>query len=249
MCLNSRLPIRFAKGNIGFTLVELLVVVVIVGILAALALPAFNRMKSRAQAGKCVGNVRGLLNAIQMYVADNDGNLPYSSYQGGQNTLWWQQEIAPYVGFDWEKVMEKNPWAFEARLPDIFRCPADPWWGKTYALDPSYGINHFLTKTIPDGGLSGTYPPDTPRTKAASVPSPATMIMLADSGHKEEDGDVAWRIARWPDAQAPLARHDGLGTIGWMDGHVTLETAARLKELHTETKPFPHWVTPNQLGL
>jgi prepilin-type processing-associated H-X9-DG protein len=220
--------------------VELLVVVVIVGILAALAFPALSRTKSRAQTAKCVSNVQRLLTAIQLYTADNNGQLPYSYYSDAEQRLWWHQEIAPYAGFSWEETIGDSPWDKKARLPDIFHCPADPWWGKTYAVDPSYGINHQLTKTIPQGG----YPAGTPRTRAASVPNPATMLMLADTGHSEEDGDVAWRIGRWQDSQAPLARHNGFGTVGWMDGHVTMESAARLKEIHKEPAPFPHWQLP-----
>lgn len=222
----------------GFTLIELLAVVAIVGILASLGFSSLSRTMTRAKTAKCGENVRRLLVAIQLYAADNEGNLPYSYYDPPQ--MWWHQEIAPYVGFDWDKTIRPNPWMIGSRLPEIFHCPADPLWGKVYAVDPSYGINHTLTKTIP----SGTNVAGTPRTKAVAVPNPAGMILLADSGHAAEDGDVAWRIGKTQASQAPRARHDGYGPIGWLDGHVTMETADRLKELHKEPSPWPNWEIP-----
>jgi len=217
----------------------MLTVIAILAVLASLVIPAASRVRVRGQTAKCGENVRRISAAIQMYAADNDGNLPYSYYQDAGVQLWWHREIAPYIGFDWDRALS-NPWIKESRLPDIFHCPADLLWGKTWAVDPGYGINHTLTKTIPQGG----YPSGTPRTKLVTVERPANMILLADSGHAEEDGDVAWRIGKTQDSQAPKARHNGFGTVGWLDGHVTLESAARLKELHKEPSPWPHWEIP-----
>ena len=61
----------------GFTLVELMIVIVIVGILSAVALPNFLGTKDKAEAGSTIGSLVGLakqcsLNAIQ----ENDDELP-----------------------------------------------------------------------------------------------------------------------------------------------------------------------------
>lgn len=162
------------------------------------------------------------------------GNLPYSYYQDTGVQLWWNRKIAPYVGFDWDKTFPSGPWEKKARLPDLFHCPADPMWGKTYAVDPSYGINHQLTKTIPHGRLSSR---DAAHQAGGRGEEPAEMILLSDSGHAEEDGNVAWCIGKTLDGQAPKARHNGFGTVGLLDGHVTLEAVARLNELHKEPSP------------
>lgn len=226
----------------GFSLIEMLTVIAILAVLASLMIPAASRVKARGQTAKCGENVRRISAAIHMYAADNEGSLPYSYYQDTGLQLWWHREIAPYIGFDWEKIFPNasDAWTKNTRLPDIFCCPADSLWGKTYAVDPSYGINHQLTKTIPHGG----YPVGTPRTRLVAVERHSEKILLADSGHAEEDGDVAWRIGKVQDSQAPKARHNGSGTVGWLDGHVTLETAARLKELRKEPSPWPHWEIP-----
>lgn len=66
------------KNNKGFTLIEILIVIGIIAILAAVVLVAINPARQFAQANDSQrsSNVNAILNAIGQYMADNKGVLP-----------------------------------------------------------------------------------------------------------------------------------------------------------------------------
>jgi len=60
---------RMFKKEEGFTLVELMVVVLIIGILVAIAIPVFNAAQDSARKSACQNNMRVLDGAVQQWVA------------------------------------------------------------------------------------------------------------------------------------------------------------------------------------
>jgi len=60
----------------GFTLIEMMMVTVIMGILAALAIPGYSRIRERAQVAKAIGDIKALQLDIQDYQLRNAGQVP-----------------------------------------------------------------------------------------------------------------------------------------------------------------------------
>lgn len=65
----------FGKSS-AFTLIELLITITIVGVLITLAVPATDRIIHKSRAAHCMGNLRSLGVALQLYLNDHDNVMP-----------------------------------------------------------------------------------------------------------------------------------------------------------------------------
>src|SRR5688572_13980492 len=75
----------------GFTLIELMIVVAIIGILAAIAIPKFAEMLEKSRDGASKGNIGAIKSAIAIYYGDHEGVNPSDLtdvWEGGTSTTW-----------------------------------------------------------------------------------------------------------------------------------------------------------------
>ena len=91
----------------GFTLVEILIVVVILGILAAIVVPQFTNAANEARLGNVRTQTSTLENQIELYAAQQSGSYPVLGTGGA--TGW-----ATMVDGNYIKEMPKNPFADSA---------------------------------------------------------------------------------------------------------------------------------------
>jgi len=163
-------PISSDRSRDGFTLIELLVVIVIVGLLAGLAVPAILNGLERAIQVKCTNNLRQIGAAMQLYVADNNGNYPFWGGAGDSDNPAWHialsqsgdYGLSPYEGPAW-------------RFDEVFYCPHSgrDGTGGWPAHNPDYGIN---LEVINHEG--------TP-TKAIQVINPSSTALMVETKGSE----------------------------------------------------------------
>jgi prepilin-type N-terminal cleavage/methylation domain-containing protein/prepilin-type processing-associated H-X9-DG protein len=73
-----------SKRLSGFTLIEILVVIVIIALLAGILFPVFSQSREKARASSCLSNQKQIGLALKMYLQDNDGYFPpHESWRDG----------------------------------------------------------------------------------------------------------------------------------------------------------------------
>ena len=71
----------------GFTLIELMIVVAIIGILAAIAIPQFANLVSKSQEGRTKANLGTIRSALSIYYGDSEGWYPITAAGSNLVTL------------------------------------------------------------------------------------------------------------------------------------------------------------------
>jgi prepilin-type N-terminal cleavage/methylation domain-containing protein len=112
--LNKQQSTTPKKHQQGFTIVELLIVIVIIGILAAITVVAFNGTQARARDSARIAKIKSIAKAIELYNTDNGRYPPILDGQGWETECGSQTEswghcdrnkiladmLAPYTTFD-----------------------------------------------------------------------------------------------------------------------------------------------------
>lgn len=188
--------------NRAFTLIELLVVIAIIAVLAALIFPAYQSVQGRADAAKCMTNLRQIGVGLFAFASENDGVFPIAGMviQRGAvdpNTQKpaWTEQLAPYVGNDWK----------------IFQCKSA---AKAVACNKETSYFLGARAAFLQEGTSAAV-------RQSKITSPSRLILAGDNlhaGFSVTDADKDDYSANCPFAGPPC--HSGKSNILFADGSV-----------------------------
>lgn len=191
----------------AFTLIELLTVIAVIGILAAIIIATVGRTRLTALQSRSLANLRQIGSAVQLHAADNRNQLPvWHNYSEGK--YWWEV-LQPYVGAD----------------PEIYHSPAhiefDASTRDRLAETISYGWNYaVLGRHIGDPGKEGDH-----RLDITSYPTPSRTLVAADGSREASWGFIAADKAPDPD------RYRGRIPSLFLDGHTEARPYAEFTQI------------------
>jgi prepilin-type processing-associated H-X9-DG protein/prepilin-type N-terminal cleavage/methylation domain-containing protein len=199
------------KRPVGFTLVEMLVVVAILALLTAILLPVLLQAQAKSRQSACLSNMRQLIIAFRLYADNHDERLPGTT----EWTLWGELSRRGVLPVTESLGCPNVPQGREA-INFIFTR-----YGERLMGVPGYGYN----QTLQDGSY-----PDIPGRKYSEIIFPSTTVCLSetalgvdlevfppgpdpyfynfDSGMYPYDQERAWE------------RHQGGSNYAFCDGHV-----------------------------
>ena len=214
-----------------FTLIELLIVISIIAILAAMLLPALNKARQTAQGISCIGKVRQILIATQAYLGDSNG-VYYSVYLGpylsGNSTTdnyasrptVWMEYLLLYMGRkELTRITRRD-----LSVSGPFGCPSQAFPDKLY---PGYG---YFSNLFGDYGHAvGSESSASPGVKQSRIPSPSKHISHAEACGGNNTYEKRARRGNLKVHNNTVAyRHRRKANVGWVDGHVSGEAATLL---------------------
>ena len=194
----------------AFTLVELLIVIVILGILAILLFPTFKAGVQKARQTELAGNMKTIAGGMMLYANDNGRRLPATYQPGGS----WQDVVSVYLG---------------RTSANIFHDPLDT---QRHLVNGTRRLSRNIAHNGFSSGANFPPPPNGAGYRLLdSIAQPSKLLMLT-TGESQGDSAAGYCIrinsntCRSLFDLSKLTRIPGKHMCTFVDGHTELIPAA-----------------------
>jgi len=232
-------PSATVRRPAAFTLMEILVVVAIIMVLAAIAVPVYSSMRSRSNKVATMNNMRQITVALATYAGQNDGDFPMENMGSGET---WDNAATPAAEKVWYNALPRllgqkgvgnyanSPRDFYAKENLLFLPGAQYPASDKKLIQPlfAFAINTKLQRKDASGSKQ--------KAKLSQITHPSRTVAFLEEGLPGEPKALAVQSKYDGSPKSAgrsfVERYGGQGVITFIDGHAESLSA---KDLLTET--------------
>lgn len=218
----------------AFTLVELLTVIAIIGILAAIIIPTVGKVRAAARSAQCLSNLRELGVGFKLFAEDHRGRLVFNTWDPTPGGNDWRDNLSHYLN-------RGRTWRSGDMPLEPFNCPASETRDRAHFSRTYHYAN--------DGrNFRDKVPPSDARNMPVflSAVRDPSLVILAVDGWIPTNANVIPREIGSGIVARVAPRHGGRANVLYLDFHVASVDPARLPgasdELpYAERSGLPPW--------
>ena len=190
----------------AFTLPDLLVLIAVLSVLAAIAIPILVKTRASSHLAQCLANVTQINRAVQLYADDHQHRLPQMSNCPAPGAWWfYKEQVKGYIGLTGASSIEDK----------VFACPDDRGYGegaeptRPFHLSKKHDFTSYVFNSVDLPGV-----PNVAGRDLSSIRDPAKTLMVMEwTAH----APLSWHRSRTGRRNTPFYSN-AENVVGFADG-------------------------------